>query len=324
MTTTAQPPALTHDLGTRGRTGHALAWRAGWTLAVVIPLVFLAIFVVIAVRAINGASLPNVHWSTTPLWNPETVSAPLIAAALSIAVLSFLGFDGISTLSEEVQNPRRNILLATVITCLVTGVLASLEVYAAQLIWPTGKAFPDADTAYVHVAGEAGGWILFQVVNMTLLVATIGSGSGAQLAAARLLYGMGRDNALPKRFFGAIEPKRHIPRNNVLFTGGLALVGGFLLSYQLGAEMLNFGAFIAFMGVNLAAFVRCFVRDRKHTLGNFLPPLMGFAICFYIWINLRSTAKIAGAIWLLMGILYGAWRTRGFKSDLVKFEMPEE
>jgi len=260
----------------------------------------------------------------TPFYDPATFSVPLVFTGTSIAVLTYIGFDGISTLSEEVQNPRRNILLATVITCVVTGVLASLEVYAAQLIWPAGQSFPDVDTAYVHVAGRAGGWLLFQVVNMTLLVATIGSGSGAQLAAARLLYGMGRDHALPKRFFGAIEPKRRIPRNNVLFTGVLALAGGFTLSYQLGAEMLNFGAFIAFMGVNLAAFVRCFVRERKHTLGHFLPPLAGFLICFYIWINLRTTAKLAGAAWLLAGIFYGAWKTKGFQASLVKFEMPEE
>jgi len=260
----------------------------------------------------------------TPFYDPATFSVPLVFTGTSIAVLTYIGFDGISTLSEEVQNPRRNILLATVITCVVTGVLASLEVYAAQLIWPAGQSFPDVDTAYVHVAGRAGGWLLVQVVNMTLLVAPSGSGSGAQLAAARLLYGMGRDNALPKRFFGASDPKRRIPRNNVLFTGVLALAGGFTLSYQLGAEMLNFGAFIAFMGVNLAAFVRCFVRERKHTLGHFLPPLAGFLICFYIWINLRTTAKLAGAAWLLAGIFYGAWKTKGFQASLVKFEMPEE
>ncbi|MCE5307277.1 MAG: APC family permease [Acidobacteriales bacterium] len=297
--------------------------RTNEVLAAAMGVVILWMFAA-AIRYVFAQPGLTPAYFIRPVYDPSTFSVPLVLTGTSIAVLTYIGFDGISTLSEEVHNPRRNILLATVITCLVTGVLASLEVYAAQLIWPAGKVFPDADTAYVHVAGEAGGWILFQVVNMTLLVATIGSGSGSQLAAARLLYGMGRDNALPKRFFGAIEPKRHIPRNNVLFTGALALVGGFLLTYQLGAEMLNFGAFIAFMGVNLAAFVRCFVRDRKHTLGNFLPPLAGFAICFYIWINLRTTAKIAGAIWLLVGILYGAWRTRGFKSSLVKFEMPEE
>ena len=165
------------------------------------------------------------------------------------------------------RDPRRNILRATVLVCLITGVLASLEVYGAQLVWPYGHPFPDIDAAFSYVAGRAvagagapvsglrGVW-LFQLVNLTLLVATIGSGSGAQLGAARLLYGMGRDHALPRSFFGAIDPKRGIPRNNVIFVGALALAGSFALTYQLKAEMLNFGAFIAFMGVNAAAFHR--------------------------------------------------------------------
>jgi hypothetical protein len=87
--------------------------------------------------------------------------------------------------------------------------------------------------------------------------------------------------------------------------------------------MLNFGAFIAFMGVNAAAFRHYFLRGEK-TLRNFLPPLFGFAICFYIWLNLRWPAKLAGGLWLLAGVLYGAWKTRGFKGDLVSFELPPE
>jgi amino acid transporter len=222
-----------------------------------------------------------------------------------------------------VKDPKRNILRATVFTCLLTGILASLEVYFGQLIWPGFSDFPDVDTAFAHVAGRAGGSVLFQIVNFSLLVASIGSGAGAQLGAARLLYGMGRDDAIPKRFFGAIEPKRRIPRNNVLFLGALSVAGAFLISYQLAAELLNFGAFIAFMGVNIAAFTRYWLRDRERTWSNFLPPLLGFAICFYIWLNLRWTAKLAGACWLLFGILWGAIRTRGFRRGLVQFELPD-
>jgi putrescine importer len=259
-----------------------------------------------------------------PFYNRETFSLSAVFTGTSIAALTYIGFDGISTLSEEVENPRRNILLATVLTCVVTGVLASLEVYAAQLIWPDYHSFPDVDTAFVHVAGRAGGAIMFQVVNFTLLIATIGSGSGSQLAAARLLYGMGRDNAIPKSFFGVIDPKRSIPSNNVLFVGGLALLGAFVLSYQLGAELLNFGAFIAFMGVNAAAFVRYWLRAEERRWSNFLPPLLGFLICFYIWLNLRWPARLAGSIWLGAGILYGAVKTRGFRRNLVSFEVPAE
>jgi len=203
-----------------------------------------------------------------------------------------------------------------VLVCLITGVLATIEVYVAQLVWPSSTDFPDVDTAYVFVAGRAGGAILFQIVNITLLVANIGSGVAAHLAAARLLYGMGRDDAIPKSFFGAIEPKRGIPRNNVIFVAALALLGALLLSYQLGAELLNFGAFIAFMGVNAAAFMHYFVRQKEKNLWSFLMPVLGFSICFFIWLNLRWQAKVAGAIWLVVGIAYGIYKTKGFRKNL--------
>ena len=286
--------------------------------------VVIVIFSVAAIRYVLGLPQRGSALFLTPFYNPETFSLPAVFTGTSIAVLTYIGFDGISTLSEEVHNPRKNILLATVLVCLVTGVLGSLEVYAAQLIWPQSVPFPDVDTAYSFVAGRAGGAWLFQLVNFTLLVATVGSGTGSHLAAARLLYGMGRDNALPKSFFGAIDPKRGIPRNNVLLIGVLALIGAFTLTYQLGAELLNFGAFIAFMGVNAAAFTRYYLRAEKKTLLNFFPPLLGFLICCGIWLNLRWPAKIAGTAWVLVGILYGAYKTRGFRADLVRFELPPE
>jgi amino acid transporter len=239
-------------------------------------------------------------------------------------VLTYIGFDGISTLSEEAENPRRNILLATVLVCLITGVLASVEVYAAQLVWPGSQPFPDVDTAFVHVAGRAGGAWLFLLINITLLVATVGSGMGSQLGAARLLFGMGRSNALPKSFFGAIEHKRRIPQNNVMFVGALALAGTAVLTFERAAELLNFGALLAFMGVNAASFTRYYVRERQRTLGNFLPPILGFTICLLLWLNLSRPAKIAGTIWMLLGIAYGAYRTRGFRSELVSFEVPDD
>jgi amino acid transporter len=144
----------------------------------------------------------------------------------------------------------------------------------------------------------------------------------AHLGAARLLYGMGRSNALPKRFFGAIDPKHHIPRNNVFFVGGIVLVGAFFLTYGLGAEMLNFGALIAFMGVNAAAFLRYFVREPDKTWWQFVPPVVGFIICLALWWNLSVPAKILGSIWMAAGIAFGIWKTRGFRTQL-SFEIPE-
>ena len=255
-----------------------------------------------------------------PFYDPRTFSLGDLSTGTSIAVLTYIGFDAISTLSEEVHDPRRNILLATVLVCLVIGVLSAVEVYAAQLVWPYGEAFPDVDTAYVHVAGRAGGAALFQLMNLTLIVATIGSGSGAQLAGARLLFGMGREGSLPKGFFGSIDAKTGIPRNAVIAVGAVALAGAFTITYEMGAELLNFGAFIGFMGVNLSAFLRYWLRSGERTLSNFAPPLAGLLICFYMWLSLRAPAKIVGGTWLVAGLLYGAWKTRGFKNT----QLPQE
>jgi putrescine importer len=286
--------------------------------------VVIVIFLAAAARYVLKTPHDGLAFFTRPFYDPETFSMPAVLGGTSLAVLTYIGFDGISTLSEEAENPKRNILLATVLVCLITGALASIEVYAAQLVWPSSQPFPDVDTAYVSVAGRAAGHWLFGLINITLLIATIGSGMGSQLGAARLLYGMGRGNALPKSFFGALEPKRRIPRNNVLFVGLFALVGTTFLTFERAAELLNFGALLAFMGVNAASLTRYFLRGRDRTLSNFLVPILGFLVCLVLWLNLSRPAKIAGVIWMAAGIAYGAIRTRGFQAALVSFEIPDE
>jgi len=316
-----------------------------------------AVFLMAAARYILGNPHDGTAFFTRPFYDPQLWNLKAVLGATSVAVLSYIGFDGISTLSEEAENPRRNILLATVLTCFVIGILSAVEVYAAQLIWPASQPFPNIDTAFTYVAGRAWG-PLFAIVGFTLLVANFGSGMGAQLGAARLLYGMGRSKALPQSFFGVVDAKRHVPRNNVIFVGMIALIGAFIISYGLGAEMLNFGALIAFMGVNLAAFLRYNVRDVGKspilplaltglvialvlwpnpgtmawvvagvglaTLAVWAPPLAGFSICFFLWKNLSWKAWIVGGIWMIVGITFGAIKTRGFRGDLVDFELPAE
>jgi putrescine importer len=269
----------------------------GMSIVVVIFLAYSVRYLAFVARPIGGQWL-------TPFYDPTVFSPSLLFQGTSIAVLTYIGFDGISTMSEEVENPRRNIMLGTVFTCLFIGILSAIEVYVAQLAWPYRGAFDDSvvDTAYVHVALRIGGKVLFHLLNATLLIANMGSGIAAQFGAARLLYGMGRDNALPKRFFGSLSAKTSVPRNNVLLIGACTLLGVFLLTYEKGAELLNFGAFIAFMGVNAAALVHYRFRSKEKVLFPLLAPLLGLLISGFIWLNLGRSAQILGSIWIAIGL----------------------
>jgi putrescine importer len=302
---------------TSARINEGLAGAMG----LVIVLFFIAAFRYLLHQPPQSAS-----FYSHPLYDPATFSLSAVFSGTSIAVLTYMGFDGVSTLSEETKDPRRDILLATVLVCVITGVLASLEVYVAQLIWARGQTFsPETvDTAYAYVAGKAGGAAMFHLINFTLLAANIGSGMGAQLAAARLLYGMGRVKALPQQFFGVIEPRRRIPVNNVVLVGAVALIGAFALNYAHGAELLNFGAFVAFLGVNAAAFARSSRRRTERNLFYLLPPLIGFAICLFLWWNLSAQTKLIGAVCLAVAAAYGAYVTHGFQDDLLQLELPAE
>jgi amino acid transporter len=326
-------------------------------MGAVVVVIFVA-----AARYIFGHPHNEPGFFFHPFYDPKTFTYGGLFGCTSIAVLTYIGFDGISTLSEEAENPRRNIMLATVLTCVVIGLLSAAEVYIAQLVWPVSQPFSDVNTAYPEIMGRL--WpqlVVFShvvlkplviLVGGTLLLANFGSGLGAQIGAARLLFGMGRSNALPKSFFGAVDEKYHVPRNSVLFVGAAALFGAFLLelvagykfyaadphalsfgnvlkilngdkAYGLGAEMLNFGALIAFMGVNAAALLRYFVRAEQKKAWNLFPPLFGFFICLGLWLNLSHPAMIVGSIWMLAGIAYGVWKTRGFREQL-SFEVPAE
>lgn len=266
----------------------------------IVVIIFLAIafrYVALVARPAGGAWL-------RPFYDPATWSGNALLHGTSLAVLTYIGFDGISTMSEEVDNPRRNIMLGTVFTCVAVGILSAVEVYAAQLAWPARSPFPPSivDTAFVQVALRVGGRFLFLLMNATLLVANLGSGMAAQFGAARLLYGMGREGALPARFFCMLSPRTLIPRNNVMLLGAVTLTGAMLLSFERGAELLNFGAFIAFIGVNLAAFIHYKLRTQEKVPFPGAIPLAGVLICAFIWLHLTHAAQLLGAAWMGLGL----------------------
>ena len=287
----------------------------------------ITVFMVEAIRYIWLRHGAGALFTTTPLYNPATFHIGDVLTATSFAALTYIGFDGVTTLAEEVRNPKRNVMLATVLVCAFTGVFSSIQIYLAALVWPQYSTFPNVETAFLDVAGRAGGAWLYQAIALTLFVACFGSALTGQVGAARLLYGMGRDNVLPRRFFGALHKTSGTPLLNLLLLGAVTVIGSLTLSYEHAAEVLNFGAFLAFMGVN-AACARTFYLKRKAGERNWIvdaaAPLAGLLFCLAIWLSLPVLAKWLGGAWLLLGIAYLAVQTRGFRRAPVEINFAEE
>lgn len=285
------------------------------------------LFVVLALRYLFLHEGWGGVFSWQPMYNPATFSVRAIAAGTSFAALNYLGFDSVTTLAEDVENPRRNVLLATVLVCLFTGIFSSLIIYLGQRVWPDYNTFSHVETAFMDVTRRVGGAPLFLAMAVVVIVAVIGSALAAQAGASRLLFGFGRDNVLPRRLFAYLDPKHHSPTFNIWLVGLLALVGSFVLSYEVAAEVLNFGAFLGFMGVNLAVIRQYYIVGKpgrkKWLLTDAIVPGLGFLFCLVIWWGLQRPAKIAGGVWFLAGLVYDAIRTRGFRLRPVMFEIDE-
>jgi amino acid transporter len=254
--------------------------------------------------------------SMQPIYNPATFNLRALAAGTSLAALVFIGFDGVSILAEEVKNPKRNVLLASVCVVLFTGLFSGLQVYMAQRVWPDYTTLQNPETAFMDVAQMASGPYLFAAYGAMLLVSSIACGLAGHVGASRLLYSMGRDNVLPRKIFGYLSPKKSNPIYNVWIIGLLAYIGVITIPWEHAAEIVTFGALLAFMGVNLSAlkhfwFSREAVGHRNFFADCFVPGF-GIAFCFVLLISLQSWTKYAGITWLVMGILYSAYKTRGF------------
>jgi amino acid transporter len=274
-------------------------------------------FMVLAVRFLFGHQGWHGLFAVQPFYSPATFHFSSIAAATSVAALTYGGFDGVTTLAEDVKNPRRNVLLATVLVCLFTGIFGGLQIYLAQRVWPDYRTFTSLETAFMDVSRVVGGAWLFQAMAAILIVANIGSGLSAQAGISRLLFGMGRDGVLPRRFFTYLDPKRNAPAFNICLVGLVAFFGALVLNYERAAELINFGAFLAFMGVNAATVRQFYFNKIEGRTRRFLPdmllPLTGFAFCLMIWCSLAMPAKILGSLWFVAGVSYDAVLTRGFR-----------
>jgi putrescine importer len=246
------------------------------------------------------------------------VLRPLMLGA-GVAALSYIGFDALSTLAEDTENPERNIAIATVAVCIIQTVFCLATVYLAALVWPKYNSFQQDETAILDISRLVGGAWMFGFITFVLLVAGLASALTGQAGASRLLFGMGRDGVISRSIFGYVSLRHSTPTRAIYLMAGVTLVGSLVMRFELAVELLNFGAFVGFILVNLSVIRHYYFRRRLRTglaiFTNLVFPLLGMITCIYLWINLSYEARIVGFIWLGLGGIYLAGVTRGFRSS---------
>ncbi|MFJ9812651.1 APC family permease [Streptomyces sp. NPDC101158] len=250
---------------------------------------------------------------TAPLWNTESGLAGISAAA-AIAAYSYLGFDAVTTLSEEARDARRTIPRAVVLVIAIGGLLFAAVAYVMQLVHP-GGIFNDPEIVAYTMSVEVGGQGFADWTNIAGVAGGFASGLAIQLSSSRLLYIMGRDGVLPKRIFGALNARTGTPVLCLVLTGTASLIG-LGISLETATSFINFGAFLGFTVVNvcvIAFFVRNRGTDGVNVLGYAVVPALGVCVTLYLMTQLSSVALTIGGCWLAVGFCYLLCLTRGFR-----------
>ena len=260
------------------------------------------------------------EFNADPLWQPGKVDAHFLAAGISIAALNFLGFDGISTLAEETNEPQKNIgrgiliALGLIIVCFVA------QTYIASLVQPDWQSWsPEhAENAWFYGCEMIGGE-LFRNIMLVINIVAIGIANimNAQLAASRLLYSMGRDAVIP-RIFGKVHPKYQTPWVGAIFIGAVALVLSLVLTMADLATLVNFGALASFIMLNFAVFWYFFIKEKKrYSFGNIVKylicPWLGILILGYVFTGFDVMTYALGVTWFIIGFIICAVKSKGFK-----------
>ncbi|SEB09453.1 APC family permease [Leifsonia sp. 21MFCrub1.1] len=256
------------------------------------------------------------HDYITPVWNSQT-SLGGVTAAAAIAAYSYLGFDAVTTLSEETKDASKTIPRAVILVIVIGGLLFVSVAYVMQLVHP-GFNFGgpgDEQVGGYILSIQVGGQTFADWTNLAGVVAGFASGLAVQLSSSRLLYFMGRDGVLSKRLFGWVSPVTKTPIWAIAFTGLMCVVGMFLTT-DIAYSFINFGAFTGFTVVNICV-IAFYVRKRKTTplgvVGYVILPAVGACVTLYMLTRLSPTALIIGSTWLAAGFLWLLWLTRGFR-----------
>ncbi|MEP9317798.1 APC family permease [Pseudomonas sp. LABIM340] len=294
--------------------GLRLAKNINGVLMLVQFLVLIA-FVGLAIHYITGdGSRPL--WTLEPFLK-EGTQLPLIMGGAAIACYSFLGFDAVSTLTEETHEPRKTIPRAILLITLIGGGIFIAASYFVQLAHPSVE-FQNADSAAYEIARNIGGDLFVSFFLIGLIVGQFTSGLSAQASASRLLFAMGRDGVLPRPFFGRISKRFETPVNSIVLCGVVALLA-LHMDVTTSTSFINFGAFLAFSLVNLSVIFHYYLNAERRGLRELvlflLFPLIGLLADLWLMVSLDHLAIWLGATWLVLGVIYLAVITGGFRQQ---------
>jgi amino acid transporter len=279
-------------------------------LLLALQIVFILVFVVMAVMAITKAGNVNLM---APFTGDGSVSgaSPIFAGA-AILCLSFLGFDAVSTMSEEAKDPTRSVPKAIMIATVVCGLIFFGLSYVSQLVFPSNQ-FADVDSGSLDVMTSAGGQFLNTFFTAAYIAGCIGSALTSQASVARILYAMGRDGIMPRKVFGHVSVRFATPTFAILVVSVVSLVAVWI-SLEFLASIVSFGALIAFSAVNLTVIKHYFVDEgEKNVLNNLVLPGIGFILTVWLWTSLSWLTLQVGLIWLAIGLAWLLIVTRGFQ-----------
>jgi putrescine importer len=294
--------------------GIKVADKATFILMTFQVLVIIA-FVVLSLRHVFVTGGGAGAWlRTTPFVNSATTLGA-VAAGAGIAAYSFLGFDAVTTLTEETIDPRRTMPRAILLIALLGGAIFFVVTYATQLVHPGGQ-FADPNSAAFEIAKTIGADLFSAIFLAGLVVTQFASGIAAQASVSRLLYAMGRDEVLPRKVFAYLQPKFRTPVVGIVICGVAGLIG-LALNVDTAASLINFGAFLAFTSVNICV-IALFRRRRRDgetagVLGYLVVPAVGALLDIALLLNLSHLAHLLGLCWLALGLGYLAVLTRGFR-----------
>jgi amino acid transporter len=292
-------------------------------LLMLVQFLVLIAFVALCIHYVGGdASTPL--WSIKPFFNGD-MQMPLIMSGAAIACYSFLGFDAVSTLTEETRDPRRTIPRAIMLITLIGGLIFVSVSYFVQIAHPSFQ-FDNVDSAAYEIARNIGGDLFVTIFLIGLIVGQFASGLSAQASGSRLLFAMGRDGVLPKSFFGTLHERFGTPVNSILLCAVVALLA-LKLDVTTSTSFINFGAFLAFSLVNLSVIFHYWIGGEKKGLREFvlflLFPFIGLAADLWLMVSLDHLAIYLGLSWLAIGVVYLAVLTSGFRRQPPEMDFQE-